>query len=142
MNLGQIEDGVFIAPQLMTGQIEQLAAQGIKTIVNNRPDGERGFYPASAEVAKVAAEHGIAYHYIPVDLSGLSMEPVKALAKVLQEAEEPVLLYCASGQRSSTIWALASAGRLSADEIISAGAAIGYNFAPMRPLLTQMAQAA
>ena len=39
----------------------------------------------------------------------------------------PVLAYCRSGTRSTTLWALSQAGALPADEIISSAARAGYD---------------
>lgn len=142
MNLGQIEDGFFVSPQLMPEHLGDLAAQGVKTIINNRPDGERGFYPADAKMAELAAGHGMGYHFIPVNLMGLTIEPIKAFENVLREASGPIVAYCASGQRSTMIWALASATRKTVDEIITACAAQGHDLSQMRPMLMQMARAA
>jgi len=142
MNLGQIEDGFFVSPQLMPGHVALLAEQGVKAIINNRPDTERGFFPADREMAELAIEHGLDYHYMPIDHSGLSMEQITAFAGALAQAGGPVVAYCASGHRSAVMWALAKASSKSVDEIIASCAAQGYNLAQMRPTLMQLSQAA
>jgi sulfide:quinone oxidoreductase len=55
------------------------------------------------------------------------MEMVEATRDALDESAGPVLCYCRSGTRSTTLWALSQAGRLPADEIISAAANAGYD---------------
>ncbi len=142
MNLGQIEDGFFVSPQLKPEHLAGLAAQGVKTIINNRPDGERGFYPAHAEMAELVAHHGMEYLFIPVNPMALTMEPVIAFGTALDEMPGPVLAYCASGRRCAMMWALAKAPIKPADEIITACAAQGHDLSQMRPMLMQMAQAA
>jgi len=142
MKSGKIEDGFFVAPQIMPEHFTELANQGVKTIVNNRPDGERGVYPGNAEMAELAAKHGMEYRFIPVNPMALTMEPVNAFAAAMEELPGPVVAYCASGRRSAMMWALVNAASKSADEIISACAAQGHDLAQMRPMLMQMAQAA
>ena len=142
MNLGQIEDGFFVSPQLMPGHVALLAEQGVKAIINNRPDTERGFFPPDREMAELAADKGIDYHYMPIDHRGLSMEQISAFAAALKQAGGPVVAYCASGHRSAVMWALAKTSSKSVDEIIASCAAQGFDLSQMRPTLTQLASAA
>ena len=142
MNLGKIEDGFFVSPQIMPEHFAGLAVQGIKTIINNRPDGERGFYPNNTQMAELAAENGMEYRFIPINPMALTMEPVNAFAAAMKELPGPVAAYCASGRRSAMMWALTNAATKSADEIISACALQGHDLSQMRPMLMQMAQAA
>ncbi len=142
MTLGKLEDGFFVSTQIMPEQFAGLAAQGIKSIINNRPDGERGFYPGNAEMAQLAKNHGMEYRFIPVNPMAMTMEPVNSFAAAMEELPGPVAAYCASGRRSAMIWALTKAASKSADEIISACAAQGHDLSQMRPMLMQMAQAA
>ena len=142
MTLGKIEDGFFVSPQIMPEHFAELAAQGIKTIINNRPDGERGAYPSNDEMAKLAGENGMEYRFIPVNPMALTMDPVNAFAEAMNELPKPVAAYCASGRRSAMMWALTNASTKSADEIIAACSAQGHDLNQMRPMLAQMAQAA
>jgi uncharacterized protein (TIGR01244 family) len=98
--------GISAAGALDRDDIAALAASGVHTIVNNRPDGEdRGQLPA-AEAKAVAAAHGIAYHHIPVTGPTLSKADVDAFAAVLASAEQPIVAHCRSGTRSALLWAL------------------------------------
>lgn len=142
MNPGQIEDGFSVAPQLMPEHIAGLATAGFKAIINNRPDGERGFYPSNAEMAALAEKHGMEYRFIPVNPMAMTLDPIVDFAKAMDDLEGPVVAYCASGRRSAMVWALAKANTKSTDEIISACAAQGHDLNMMRPMLMQMAQAA
>jgi sulfide:quinone oxidoreductase len=141
MNIGQLEDGFFISGQLTAQSITELAEQGIKTIINNRPDGEGGFYPAHSEMQELARQHGMEYRFIPINLMGLSMETVQAQAEAIAQLPKPMVAYCASGSRTASLWALAAASRKSADDIISSCALQGHNIAQMRPLLMQLGSA-
>ena len=142
MTIGLIEDGFYISAQIMPDQLVGLAAQGIKSIINNRPDGERGFYPSDAEMAQLACDHGMEYRSIPVNPMALTMDSVTEFANAMAELPWPVVGYCASGRRSAMMWALANAGSKSADEIITACAAQGHDLNQMRPMLIQIGQAA
>jgi uncharacterized protein (TIGR01244 family) len=59
---------------------------------------------------------------------------------LIDGAEGPVLAYCRSGTRCSIVWALAHAGDLTPDEILSATTDAGYQLSDMRPVLEQLAR--
>ena len=35
----ELADGFFVAPQITPDDVREAAAQGVKVIINNRPDG-------------------------------------------------------------------------------------------------------
>lgn len=104
--LAALAPGVSAAGKLDRADIEALADSGVRTIVNNRPDGEDpGQFPADA-ARRLAEARGIAYHHIPVTAASLTSGDVEAMAAVLAEAERPIVLHCRSGTRSTLLWAL------------------------------------
>mgnify|MGYP001588194231 CR=1 FL=1 len=93
------------APQLSTDDFEELAASGIKTIINNRPDGEGGAeQPSSEMLSDAAAQVGIQYYYLPVVSGQLTDEQTQKMAQILAAAPTPVLAFCRSGARSTDLW--------------------------------------
>jgi uncharacterized protein (TIGR01244 family) len=124
---------------LVSGQIEpsdllRIAAAGVGTIVNNRPDGEEPGQPSSQEMEVAAKAAGLRYRHIPV-AGGFSQAQVEAMAEALQ-GEGDVLAFCRSGTRSTFLWALArSREGAPADELAAAAMAAGYDLRPIRPLL-------
>jgi uncharacterized protein (TIGR01244 family) len=86
--------------------IHALAEAKVRTIINNRPDGEDpGQLPAAA-ARRLAAARGLAYHHIPVTAASLSHADVDAFAAVLNSAPAPIVAHCRSGTRSALLWAL------------------------------------
>ncbi|MDN5787498.1 sulfur transferase domain-containing protein, partial [Pseudorhodobacter sp.] len=75
----------------------------------------------------------------PVIGGGMTMENVTAQAHALAATNGPVLAYCASGNRSSVVWALAHAGKLPTDDLIGIPARFGYNLEGLRAQLDAMA---
>ena len=72
--------GLSVTGRLDRPDIEALARAGVRTIVNNRPDGEdQGQLPA-AEARRIAEAHGLAYHHIPITAATLSRADVDAFA--------------------------------------------------------------
>src|SRR5437588_6117680 len=98
--------GVSVAGRLDRPDIDALAAAGVRTIINNRPDGEDAGQLPVAEARRIAEAHGIAYHHIPVTAASLSRADVDAFAAVLANGEQPIVAHCRSGTRSSLLWAL------------------------------------
>ena len=105
--LASLAPGLSVTGRLDALDIEALAAAGVRTIINNRPDGEdRGQLPA-ADARRVAEAHGLAYHHIPITAATLSRADVDAFAAVLRDAPAPVVAHCRTGTRSALLWALA-----------------------------------
>lgn len=104
--LAELAPGLSATGKLDPDDIEALAASGVKTIINNRPDGEDPGQLPAAEARRLAAAHGIAYHHIPVTAATLSRGDVDAFAAVLASAPQPIVAHCRSGTRSTLLWAL------------------------------------
>jgi uncharacterized protein (TIGR01244 family) len=105
--LAELAPGLSAAGKLDRSDIEALAEAGIRTIVNNRPDGEDPGQLPAAEARRIAESHGIAYHHIPVTAASLSRADVEAFAEVLKTARTPIVAHCRAGPRSALLWALA-----------------------------------
>jgi len=130
----RLEEGMFVAGQIRPEDVAELAGRGIRTIVNNRPDGEAPGQPEGEEIRRAAEQAGIGYAEIPV--SRLTGEAVDAMRGTLLEAERPVLAFCAAGTRSTYLWALARSGEVPAEELETRAAEAGYDLSPIRAFLT------
>lgn len=104
--LANLAPGIAAAGKLDRQDIEALAASGVKTIVNNRPDNEDPGQLPAAEARQLAEARGIAYHHIPVTAATLSRADVDAFAAVLKSAPQPIVVHCRSGTRSTLLWSL------------------------------------
>lgn len=104
--LAELAPGLSAAGRLDRGDIEALAGAGVRTIINNRPDGEDPGQLPAAEAREVAAAYGIAYHHIPITMATLSGADIDAFAAALANASGPVVAHCRSGTRSTLLWAL------------------------------------
>ena len=105
-SLAELTPGISAAGSLDREDIEALARQGVRTIVNNRPDGEDPGQLPAAEARRIAESHGIAYHHIPFTMPSLSEQEVAAFAAVLAGDPKPLVAHCRSGTRSALLWAL------------------------------------
>ena len=127
MELKQINDQVSVTGQITPDDVATIKAAGFTTIINNRPDGEVDPQPTSAEIAKAAAEVGIDYQTIPMGREGVSPEMVTNTRSALDASSGPVLCFCRTGTRSTTLWALSQAGQMDAKSIIAEAAGAGYD---------------
>ena len=101
-----LSPGLSVTGRLERADIDALAQAGVRTIVNNRPDGEDPGQVPAAEARRLAEGHGLAYHHIPITAASLTRADVDAFAAALREAEAPVVAHCRSGTRSTLLWAL------------------------------------
>ena len=137
MDLRRINDHVSVAPQIKAEDIAAIKAAGFTTIVNNRPDGEAPDQPAGAALRAAAEAEGLTYHEIPLGREGISPELVEQTQQVLEGSTGPVLCFCRSGTRSTTLWALSQAGKMPAAEIIAAAGQAGYDVSHLAGYLNQ-----
>jgi uncharacterized protein (TIGR01244 family) len=135
MKVTKLTPNISVAHQLTEQDLEEAAAAGFKTIINNRPDGEAPDQPRSEELAAAAKRLGLAYHHIPAISGQISNDQVEAFRTALGGAEKPALAFCRTGTRSTTLWALAACDRLSANEILQTTSEAGYNLETLRPHL-------
>jgi uncharacterized protein (TIGR01244 family) len=123
-----VTDTFAVAPQIAVADVPQIAEQGFKLIICNRPDGEAADQPAAAQVKAAAQAAGLGFVHIPV-VGGPNLAQAEAVRAAIAEAKGPVLAYCRSGTRSILAWTLseAASGARSRDALIALGRAAGYD---------------
>jgi sulfide:quinone oxidoreductase len=104
--LAELAPGLSAAGKLDRADIEALADAGIKTIINNRPDGEDPGQLPAADARKLAESRGMAYHHIPFTAATLTKAQVDEFAATLASATGPIVAHCRSGTRSTLVWSL------------------------------------
>ena len=127
MELKRINDQVSVTGQISPEDVEKIKAAGFTAIINNRPDGEAADQPAGDSIAKAAHVAGLSYYAVPMGREGVSEEMIAQTRAALGESDGPVLCFCRTGTRSTTLWALSQAGQMDAKSIISAAANAGYD---------------
>lgn len=141
MHIRKLTDQISVSPQVLPGEIADLEAAGFRSVINNRPDGEADDQPSGAEMAQAAAAHGLAYRDIPVVPGQYGAAVVEAMAQAMAELPAPVLAFCRTGTRSTTLWALQAARAGDVDAIVKAAGAAGYDIAALAPRLRAMRHA-
>ena len=131
----RVADEFFVAPQLVAADFAAARAAGIRTVINNRPDGEAPDQLSDADARKLAAASGLDYVFVPVVSGRMGPDDVAAFKAAIAGHAGPHLAYCRSGTRSCHLWAFATADARPVDETIAAAAAAGYDLEPTRAIL-------
>jgi len=132
----ELDPQVLVADSPMQGpDMAEAAARGVTLAVNNRPDDEEAGQWTSADLEAAARAAGLDYLHIPVERE-FSEAKVAALTEALLGAEGRVLVFCASGTRSTYLWALAQAKAGESPEALDRSARrAGYSLGPLMPWL-------
>ena len=140
MDIRTLTPTYAVSPQIDPTDMDAIVQAGFKTIICNRPNAEIPPSHHDDVMASAASEAGVAFVVIPVTHQTMTHELVTTQADVIAKADGPVLAYCASGTRSTIVWAMGQAKNMPADEIIAAAAAAGYDIAGLRGQLDMLAK--
>jgi sulfide:quinone oxidoreductase len=66
MQAKRLSENLLVSSQLLVTDVATAVALGIRSIINNRPDGEAPDQPSSAEIEAAAKAAGLGYRHIPV----------------------------------------------------------------------------
>lgn len=105
MDIKPVSPQFSTCAQITTADLEHIAEQGYKTVINFRPDGEGGAtQPASEQLAGQAALLGLAYVYLPVVPNQIQPAQVASLQSALGQHPGPFLGFCRTGNRANAIY--------------------------------------
>lgn len=138
MNIKKLADGVFVSAYVSPQELPFVAGE-IRTIVNNRPDGEEPGQPSSDDIEAAAQKLGLQYIHIPIQPGKFSNEQIAGFSEALANQPGPVLAFCKSGTRSTVLWALSQAGKADPDAIVCAAAEAGYDIRGLKPMIEHLA---
>jgi sulfide:quinone oxidoreductase len=138
MELHKITEDLTVAPQIDPAEIPLLAAQGFRTIICNRPDGEGPGQPSFQAIEEAAAAAGIKAVYQPVQGNAIGDTDADAFGKALGELPKPVLAYCRSGTRCTVLWSLSEAKKRPVQDILLKAIRAGYDLSALEPRLQKL----
>ena len=127
MDIRRITEDYAVSPQISPDDIPEIKAAGFRSIMCNRPDGEDYGQPEFDAVAEAARAEGIDVRCVPIVSGMVTPQAAQDFATALEDMPKPMLAYCRSGTRCTMLWSIASYGRLSGDEIVSAARDAGYD---------------
>lgn len=126
MDIRPLTPDYAVAPQITPADLAEVQAAGYRTVIDNRPDAEISPDLHTAPMRSAAEALGLTFVANPVIGGALSDDNVARQAEAIAAAMGPVLAYCASGNRSSIVWALSQAGRMPTETLIALPARFGY----------------
>jgi uncharacterized protein (TIGR01244 family) len=132
----ELDERTLVSGQISPSDMDELKRQGVRMIINNRPDHEDPDQPTGLEIETAARAAGIDYRHVPVR-RGPGPADVEAMQEAMAQCSEgKMLAYCRSGTRSTMTWALARAEQgVPKEELVSRAAAAGYDLGPVSHLL-------
>ena len=132
MQITQLDAQTYVGPQISIANLNDLKRLNVKTVVVARPEGETADQTAISEVRDAAYALGINVHQIPVVPENIADADVRAFRAIASEADHPVFVYCRSGMRATSLWALSAAEQgQSPDEILRMAKAAGFDLNPL-----------
>ncbi len=133
MQVHHINQQYRVADQITCADLGLLAAQGIKTIICCRPDGEDADQPSFLAIKDAATQHDIRVAYLPVVSGHISDAQVDQFKQMYTASSKPVLGYCRSGMRAISLWTLAGADQMPLHDILPKAKAAGFDLKPLVP---------
>ena len=127
MKINKVDDTFSATGQITAADIPAIKAAGFSSIICNRPDGEGADQTDFPAIAAAGKAEGLEAVYIPLGKDKSPAGEVQAFAKALSDLPSPILGYCRSGMRSTTLWSLAKSGTMPDAEILSAAKGAGYD---------------
>jgi uncharacterized protein (TIGR01244 family) len=96
----KINDDLAIAGQVTSEQLQQIAQEGFKSVLNLRSPDEAGFL--INEQQRVEAL-GLYYINIPVQVEVINPELTAEILKKIDELAKPVLIHCNNAMRAAAL---------------------------------------
>jgi sulfide:quinone oxidoreductase len=127
MDIRTLTPEIAVSPQVRPDDLPAIAQAGYRAIICNRPDGEGADQPGFAEIERAAREQGLVARYLPAESGKVSDEQGRQFGQMLEALPRPVLAYCRTGMRSTTMWALSQASRRTVPDILQRSAAAGHD---------------
>jgi uncharacterized protein (TIGR01244 family) len=90
---------VYTAGQPDDEGFRQIAAMGIKTVINVLPQKQ-----CMANEGSIARANNMAYELLPFELSGFRRETIVRFAEILKTSKKPVLIHCSTGNHVGGLW--------------------------------------
>ncbi|HSE40152.1 MAG TPA: protein tyrosine phosphatase family protein [Acidobacteriota bacterium] len=98
-NLHRIKFYVYTSGQPTEEGFRQLAAMGIKTVINVLPEKE-----CMPNEQDIVMANNMVYRSIPFGLHGFRKQTIEYFAEILKKAEKPVLIHCKTGNHVGGMW--------------------------------------
>lgn len=96
----KINEELAIAGQITAQQLQEIAQEGYKSVLNLRLPEEKGFLTNENLKAEFL---GLYYVHLPTKMEMINPEVVRQILKAINELPKPALIHCDSAMRSAAI---------------------------------------
>lgn len=138
MEIRQLTEDFYVAPQLSPEDMAALAEAGIRTVICNRPDGEVPPSHSAATMQAAAEAAGLDFHSVPLTHQSFTPDNIARQRGIATGSDGACLAYCASGTRSCFAWAMGAVEDHNLSDVIEIAARAGYDLGPIQPLLSSL----
>lgn len=138
MDIRKVTPRYHVSPQISVEDVADIKAAGFTKVICNRPDAEVPPSHQADAIGAAVAEAGLTFEVLPLTHQTMTPENVGKQAEMIDQADGSVLAYCASGTRSTVVWALGQAGKMDTDEILRIAAEAGYDLGGLRMALDSL----
>ncbi len=127
MDIKALTDSLSVTEQILASDIDAIVAAGFRSVICNRPDGESPDQPSALEIEAVVRAAGLEFRNLPAESGKVSDEQGVQFGCLLDTLPRPVLAYCRTGTRSTTMWALSQAAHVPLPVILERATRAGYD---------------
>lgn len=122
----KVNDDLSIAGQISSKELQQLAVEGFKSVLNLRSPDENGFFHDEKQEAQIL---GLEYTNIPLNSQAPNPKLTAQAIQAVENLPKPILIHCAGGARAGGIALIAEAiqGGLTYEEIAQKANELGIN---------------
>lgn len=131
MEIHPLTPALSVSPQLSVADLQAVRDAGFKSVICNRPDGEGTDQPNFVEIERAALALGLQAKHLPADSGKVSDDQGVAFGKLMADLPKPVLAFCRTGMRSTTMWALSEATQTPLPTLIERAGKAGFDLKPL-----------
>jgi uncharacterized protein (TIGR01244 family) len=139
MDIRTLTPAYHVSPQISVEDVATLKEAGFTRVICNRPDAEVPPSHQASAIGQAVRTAGLEFNVLEITREVLGPELAAAQAELVT-ATDKVLAYCASGTRSTMVWAIAQATETASQEILETAQSAGYDLAGMAPYLDGLRQ--
>lgn len=101
MHIKNLTTDYSCSAQITLEDLEELHAQGVKSLICFRPDGEHVSQPMFDELTCKASELGIVCYYLPYEIEQVSPGLLASMYSAIEGAPKPAHAFCKTGRRAA-----------------------------------------
>ena len=102
----QLDSQTFVGSQISLDDITKKNFRNFNAIIIARPEGEDLGQPTFANIKLISNGIGVKVYQVPVVSGKITEEDVQAFEALTNKESGPVFIYCRSGHRAASLWAI------------------------------------